>query len=357
MASTTPRIQVRVPTSVHPSGRLVVTSGAKTKRELERVRALLYKIRDQRRHDLLRALADHQIALSELIAADMEDRLSFLAVDLVLYRPLWDTMDAFVDDNGDQGARYKIYLQQLRARQVLPEGASVRDLDRINWKDLQQRWGKGPADWNHLRSAVSRFLTVQLGDVYHPFRRQVMRHFPKLKAPAGRVPDLTPEKFWEVVAAAPEWLRAAYVVLVLTGMRLGEYLRCTEANILSERKGIRVPGTKTEGSADVIFIDARMWGWIEAGIPSPLGENRLRIRWREACAAVGVENVTMHDLRHCHGQWITDKGVPEKYVQQSLRHASPDMTRRYTRSKDIGVAAEAIATVLDGKDIDAEDND
>jgi integrase len=37
--------------------------------------------------------------------------------------------------------------------------------------------------------------------------------------------------------------------------------------------------------------------------------------------------VTLHDLRHCAGQWLTEAGRPEASVQQTLRHKDPTMTR------------------------------
>ena len=49
----------------------------------------------------------------------------------------------------------------------------IEDLKSIDWALLHRNWPAGSADWNRLRSAVSRFLTMTLGDKYHPFRRVV----------------------------------------------------------------------------------------------------------------------------------------------------------------------------------------
>jgi hypothetical protein len=76
-------------------------------------------------------------------------------------------------------------LKALRRSGVLKEDAKVRELSRVNWADLRQAWSNGPADWNHLRRAVSRFLTMILKDKYHPFRRTVMDSFPKASEPLG----------------------------------------------------------------------------------------------------------------------------------------------------------------------------
>jgi len=57
-------------------------------------------------------------------------------------------------------------------------------------------------------------------------------------------------------------------------------------------------------------------------------------------------DLTLHDLRHFYGQALVDAGRPEASVQQSLRHADPRMTRRYTKRKDQGENAQAMEGIL-----------
>jgi hypothetical protein len=59
-----------------------------------------------------------------------------------------------------------------------------------------------PADWNHCRRAVSRFLSVQLGDHFHSLRRAILKGMP-IRAEAERVADLEVATFWRAVEAAP----------------------------------------------------------------------------------------------------------------------------------------------------------
>ena len=136
------------------------------------------------------------------------------------------------------------------------------------------------------------------------------------------------------------------MVLVATGMRVGEYLRTTTAHLKPAIFGLEVPGTKTGESRATVFVGERLWPWLEAGIPSPLCYGWMRKYWVRACQAAGISNVRLHDLRHCYGQWAVSVGVPEAAVQTALRHATPEMTRRYTKSRDKGEVARAIATVL-----------
>ena len=96
----------------------------------------------------------------------------------------------------------------------------------------------------------------------------------------------------------------------------------------------------------VVRIGPNAWDDVLQAIPSPVGYWKLRDVWKKACRAVGQRDDHLYDLRHCHGQWATDAGVPEARVGQSLRHKTAAMTRRYTRSQDKGEVADALDTVM-----------
>ncbi len=192
---------------------------------------------------------------------------------------------------------------------------------------------------------MSRFLSVLLG-VDHPFRKTVLEAMPKVGAIPGRVPNLTPEAFWQIVEAMPEHVKAAPVAIVATGMRIGEFCACQDTDLRPLTKAVHIPGTKTEGSRDVLPVHPDLWPWITRAIPCPVGTWRLRELWRRACRAVGVEGVTPHDLRHCFGQWLVAAGRPEAAVQGSLRHASAEQTRRYTLQDGREENARVIGEIL-----------
>ena len=189
---------------------------------------------------------------------------------------------------------------------MLGAKATVADLGRVDWRALRARWGRSDADWNHLRRAVSSFLTVLLDGKHHQFRHEVMRRIPKADEGEGRVPALTPEQFWQIVASAPEHARAAYVVLAAPLQVLGRL--CSEP-IVRDGKPVLTKRGKPK------------LGWHYAGL-------------------------ALHDLRHRHGQWATDEGAPESKVQAALRHASPIMTRPYVLKKDRGEVGRMVGRAL-----------
>ena len=112
------------------------------------------------------------------------------------------------------------------------------------------------------------------------------------------------------------------------------------------KPGLRVPGTKTAGSADVVLVDETVWPWIVAAIPCAVSYQVLFKRWKQACRAQGHPELTLYSLRHFFAQQLADAGAPESRIQHSLRHQSPSMTRRYTRMVDKGENARVISAVL-----------
>lgn len=331
-------------------GRVVRASGATTAREFAKRNALLTRLHDQGRLDLLQAIQAGTLTVTQVYAADRARQLDTLTGERAsLGRPLWPAVRSWVAARpGLTGRRYGVSFAALERAGTLGATAPVEALVRVDWPALRAAWAPSPASWNHLRRALSAFLTGQLGDVHHPFRRQVLKHFGKPEREVARVPDLSPELFWRIVHAAPPHARPAFVALVATGLRVGEYLRLQETDLHPHTCSVRVPGTKTAASAATVRVSEQLWPWVAAAVPAPLAYKWLRLTWRRACRAVGVADLRLHDLRHAHGQWSVNAGVPEAAVQASLRHTSGAMTRRYTLQKDRGTVADALAGVLLG---------
>lgn len=343
-------------------GRIAVASGATTAKDFHARNDLLSRLYRAGRFDLLTAIQGGQLTITEVLAADRTDTLDTLtgersllaqplwaAVETWLGRPLWG--DAAEQYEGPAlkptARRYAVSFQSLRKLADIPAGSTVEALSGINWRALRPSWAPSAASWNHLRRAVLTFLTAHLGDVDHPFRKSVRKAFGKLEREVHRVPDLTPDLFWTVVRAAPLHAQSCFVALVATGLRVGEFLRLTEHDLLPHTCSVRVPGTKTAASAATVRVAPALWAWVKAAVPSPLQYGWLRKYWKRALKAVKADvTLRLHDLRHAHGQWAVNAGVPEAAVQASLRHTNRAMTARYTAQRDRGTVASALAHVL-----------
>ncbi|MEO9116351.1 MAG: tyrosine-type recombinase/integrase [Gemmatimonadaceae bacterium] len=228
---------------------------------------------------------------------------------------------------------------------IATDSATIADLEilpRWAWRVLQHQWEASSADWNHMRRALSAVLTGLLGTVSHPTRGMIMHNVPTLEE-FPRVPDLTPQKFKEILSRMPEYLRGAPWVLVITGMRMNEYMTLDDSHLRPNTYSIVVPGTKTRASRGTVHVSPNQWATVIAAVPAPRKAKVLRAAWTDACIKAGVPGVRLHDLRHCLAQWTTDAGVAEKSVQSALRHLDPAMTRRYSMSRE----SKEVSTMID----------
>jgi integrase len=361
---------------------------ADTVREFERRKAVVRKLVDDSQLEALLALKRGDITIESLVEADRAGRLKGAAIlaDLKLRGNFWAVVNETLPAMGLSKETRRRYGTSFRTLGSISEArlgpnARVQDLASVPWTKLRAAWdraGKSAADWNHLRRAVSRFLTVLLGDVHHAFRHQVIRQIPTAKEGRGRMPELTVDGFWSIVNATPEHARPCYVTLAATGMRLKEYLSCTKENQPPPTHAIAVPGTKTAESADTVYVAPELWQWIEAGIPSTLQSRWMHIYWWRACVAKGFgryepvlkdgapvirtvrlrtgkevsrpamkyTGLRLHDLRHLYAQLASDQGAPTAKVQAALRHADPKMTRRYEMRRAKGDVARLVGKAL-----------
>jgi integrase len=128
-------------------------------------------------------------------------------------------------------------------------------------------------------------------------------------------------------------VRANYVAITLLGLRVGEYLRLQDTDLLRATKPVRIPGTKTAGSRATLSV------------APPLAYKWLRQHRVRARNAVGAY-VRLQDLRHLAAQTLVNAGRSEASVQQTMRHTTTGMTRRYAKQRDRGENAQALADVL-----------
>lgn len=302
--------------------------------------------------DVLKALAAGTLAL-ELVEAYTREhgyKGSGLAAQVRLSANLWDALEETLPSMGAAAAtrrRYEVSRDQLKKR--LPAGLRVRDLETVEWATMKATWHAGSSDWMHVRRMVSRFLSLYLGGKYHPVRHEILARIP-YAAELERTSELTPAQFLKLADACRDDVRAGLWTLVLTGMRMGEYLRADETHLRPEIHAVAVPGSKTAGSKALVRVDPSLWHWIEAGIPAPVQYKAFRLAFKAALKAAELPETTrLHDLRHAHGQWALDGGVTEALVQVSLRHTQASTTRRYTKQKGRADVATALAKTLTGE--------
>ena len=224
-------------------GRIALASGT-TNRDLfgayNRMLTDLYK---DGHHDILTKLRARRYTIQQVYDANRSNRLDKLETDTLLGASLWERVAQWVPSSAPAPSsrkRYEMSFKALQSSGILGPRATIADLAQVNWRAASEAWPSGGADWNRLRGAVSHFLAITLDDVHHPMRHKVLKGFPTRPEPP-RVPDITIELFWKLVAASPEHIQPCWVTLVATMMRVGEYLACTEHNLMPHTKSVLMP--------------------------------------------------------------------------------------------------------------------
>lgn len=246
------------------------------------------------------------------------------------------------------GPKERAALRTLSA--LLGENAIFEDLIRVTaqqWGLLAASWGASGSDWNNARRALSVVLTSLLhGRRHHAVREHIINAMPVLPE-KQRVPDVSPSTFWRIMAQVPPEAKQFPVVLVVTGLRHGEYERLDPVHLRHETHTIGVPGSKTDGSSNPFAAAEKWWPTVVAAVPLPFRYSWSRRIWEQACEAAGVFGVTLHDLRHCHGQFAVNEGASLQQVQAQLRHTDIAMTQRYVKQQEARQSADAVGRALD----------
>ena len=127
-----------------------------------------------------------------------------------------------------------------------------------------------------------------------------------------------------------------------TGMRIGEILKMRPEMIDIESSVIRltVDITKTATARVVPFshhVSAIMAKCLHVdtktcfvnGKNEPLRSNNISTAFKSALPAGVAANITPHCLRHTYATRLLSNGMPLKYIQKLLGHASIKQTERY----------------------------
>jgi integrase len=173
------------------------------------------------------------------------------------------------------------------------------------------------------------------------------------RRPHGLAPKrvLAPEEIRQLTAKLAEPARSIALLLVLTGLRVGELLALRWRNIDLAGRTLRVTETvydghfdtpKTQRSNRVIPIgdeaSSVLRALCDAAIKpedlvfatqqQPLSRHDvLRRQLRPVCTKLGLHGITWHSLRHCHATLLDSVGAPLGTVQALLGHSTPQITQ------------------------------
>ena len=181
----------------------------------------------------------------------------------------------------------------------------------------------------------------------HPYTRCLMAAVPEALPRAMDAEDV--KRLLAVIGKVRD--RAMILVLLRTGMRIGELLRTRVGDVqLDERKIQLVVGEKNR-TGRVVYLSAdacqALKEWIRSRDPGkPLlfyGQGRgslsytaARVMFRQYLkkASISEKGYSLHGLRHTCATELLNAGMRLECLQQLLGHSNLEQTRRYARLTD-----------------------
>ena len=155
---------------------------------------------------------------------------------------------------------------------------------------------------------------------------------------------LTEEEEERLLAAAHPNLQPVIVTALNTGMRLGELLSLTWADVDLSRRLITVRHTKNgrvrrlpinDGLLEALEALQRKSSKTEYVFSSPRNGNRrssVRTAFEAAIRRAGISKLRFHDLRHTFATRLVAEGVDIVTVKELLGHQDIAMTMRYAHA-------------------------
>jgi integrase len=205
---------------------------------------------------------------------------------------------------------------------------------------------------HHIRCALSKVLGMAedwefISD--NPVRKT---RLPR-RAGGSERPMVTPQQLKRLTDGLEEPVKSVALLLVLTGLRIGELLALRWKNVCLDDQTLRVTETVYDGHFDkpktirsvrtiplcpeAVSIFSMMQSdehdlerlVFASRSGRPLcRRNLLQRHLRSKCRDLGLPHITWHALRHCHATLLDAVGAPLGTVQALLGHASPEITRK-----------------------------
>ncbi len=195
--------------------------------------------------------------------------------------------------------------------------------------------------------AFLRFLVE--GEVINP---NVLRKKIRVKVPEALPRAIEPENIRDLLAAIVHVRdRALFLMLLRTGMRIGELLDLKIPDVNLKVKKVIIYEARKTGVGRVVYFsdDAKeaLGVWLRARDPGrefvfyAQGKNHLsykgaRLRFEKHIEAAGLsaKGYTIHCLRHTFASELLNAGMRLECLQALLGHTSLEVTRRYARLTD-----------------------
>jgi integrase len=222
--------------------------------------------------------------------------------------------------------------------------------DRLVNEKTYKGTSRSPATINRYLGALSHVFTVACKE-WGWTSDNPLRFVSKLKEPKGRVRFLNNEERETLLTSCKEsknsYLYPIVILALSTGMRHGEIMSLTWANVDFERKRIILEETKNgekrqvplAGKALELLRELQYQRFLcttlifssKSLLNKPID---IRSAWEAALKRAKTENFRFHDLRHCCASYLAMNGASIVEIAAILGHKTLQMAKRYTHLSD-----------------------
>lgn len=320
------------------------STGVTSKRKARQIEATLRELAASGRHEVLDAVVEGGLSPAAVHGAKAAGRLDAL-LNGHGDPPLKDVAEQFIEDHEDRRARDGV----RRMLEVAPEGARLSWIkEPENLRKLLRHYkdeGLAPATEHREVSGVRQLIRQQFGETV---RQDVFSRIDLRSIPDRRTRYLESDEIERVRKAAGEWWRI-FCLYIATGMRRRELVDLQRRDVNLEDGVVTVVKGKSEDAKRDIPVDGEALKLLREWVASQdldssdplfpgLHYNYVGDAWRKIRDKAGVEDVTVHGLRHTYGVHSARAGTPMVTLMKRMGHANLETTMRYTDYRPKGRA-------------------
>lgn len=325
--------------SKQKGGVVLRTTGTTDVRIYKLMKAMVVRLKAERRWPLLNAITGQKLSLGQVFDADRTKSLDALEASLSA-EALSPHVTAYLASCAGRGlAARNVENIKRQLDSFLAVATSTADITTATVTAWLANLTTTPGTRRQYLYAVTGF-TRYLCDV------GVLKDYPltRVKAPKKNQPRMTyhdaatDERI--VQAASPQY-RALFAFIKATGCDVSTALGIRHADINWEARTVRLKGTKT-AQRDVhnALIEAWAFRYVASPALSMLGLGQL---WpdltrhgasqhhKRCCAAVGVTNYTLKDSRHSVAVRMAKVGYTTQQIAEQLGNSAELVARVYSR--------------------------
>ena len=253
-----------------------------------------------------------------------------------------------LEDTVASGKLFLRFLQQ-QGRSSVKE---IRREDLEAYVEQEQDRGMKPSTVKGRLSHAYAFVgfLIEHGEVARELKDRKFR----IKLPESLPKAIDPEDVRKLLAVIRDVRnRALILVLLRTGMRIGELLGTQEMDVHLKERRIEIPQAEKTGVGRVVYLSedaqAALHAWMnvrdsqKAFLFYAQGKRREKMTYCAARmvflkylkkAGLADKGYTLHRLRHTFASEMLNAGMRLECLQQLLGHTNIEVTRQYARLTD-----------------------